>query len=203
MFWGPVIGGALSAASSLFGGGKAARAAKQAAALQWKQYEQSRADLAPWREAGGNALAALAANYGLAGPGAQANAMAGFMASPDYGFRFDEGVRALDASAASRGMLLSGAQAKAVTGFGQTLAAQEYANYLSRLMAMAGIGQAATEQTGQWGANAAANAGSMLYDAGQARAGGYMRAGNALGGNAFAAAIDPFLGMFLPTPPQA
>lgn len=68
-------------------------------------------------------------------------AMARFYRSPDYDFRFNEGVRAMDSSAAARGMLMSGAQLRGITDFGQNLAAGEYGNYINRLSGIAGLAQ--------------------------------------------------------------
>lgn len=58
--------------SSLFGAYSSSKAAgtqaagyRYAADLQMQQYQQTRSDLAPWRETGGNALAELADLYGV------------------------------------------------------------------------------------------------------------------------------------------
>lgn len=61
-----VLGGALSLGGALISSesagdaaGASANAANQAAQVQWNMYNQSRADMAPWREAGAGAVNAL------------------------------------------------------------------------------------------------------------------------------------------------
>ncbi len=126
-------------------------ATNRALQLQADMYNQNRADLAPWRAVGSNALASLAGQVGQGwGPG-----------SPGYDFQFNEGIRAVDNSAAARGMLMSGAQAKAAQRFGQGLAAQGRGEELNRLQALAGVGQTATAQGVQAG-QGYANAGAGL-----------------------------------------
>lgn len=169
------IGAVIGGATSLMAANKQAKAAKRAAALQQQQYEQSRADTAPWREAGANALAQFAALYGLSGEEARQRARASYQASPGYQFRFSEGQRALDRSAAARGMLLSGNQLRALTEYGQTLAAQDFANYANQLATLAGIGQAATAGTAQLGSGAASRTADYLVNAANARANGLDR----------------------------
>lgn len=68
-----VVGGAvIGGATSLIGADKAADASKDATALsvaeQRRQYDQSRADFAPYREVGSGALTSLADIYGVARP---------------------------------------------------------------------------------------------------------------------------------------
>jgi hypothetical protein len=114
-----------------------------------------------------------------------------FQQDPGYGFRQAEGMKALERSAAARGNLLSGSTLKGVQRFGQDLASQEYSNAFNRyqiernaklnpLQSLMGSGQSATNvmtnAAGQSGQNQANN----LYNAGQARASGYIGSANAL-----------------------
>jgi hypothetical protein len=100
-------------------------------------------------------------------------------------------MKALERSAAARGNLLSGSTLKGVQRFGQDLASQEYQNAFNRfqteraaklnpLQSLMGAGQSAanvmTGAAGQAGQNEASN----LYNAGQARASGYVGSANAL-----------------------
>jgi hypothetical protein len=100
-------------------------------------------------------------------------------------------MKALERSAAARGNLLSGSTLKGVQRFSQDLASQEYQNAFNRyqveraaklnpLQSLMGSGQSAanvmTSATGQFGQNEAAN----IYNAGQARASGYIGQANAL-----------------------
>jgi hypothetical protein len=114
-----------------------------------------------------------------------------FQQDPSYQFRVDEGIKAVNRSAAARGMLESGATLKGLTRFGQREGSQEYQNAFNRfqveraarlnpLQSLMGSGQSAsnvmTGATGQFGQNEASN----IYNAGQARASGYIGQSNAL-----------------------
>src|SRR5437660_1539723 len=63
----------VGAGASIYSANKAAgaqeSAANQASSTQLQMYNQSRADQAPWRQAGGQALNALSQWYGLGGVG--------------------------------------------------------------------------------------------------------------------------------------
>jgi hypothetical protein len=114
-----------------------------------------------------------------------------FQQDPGAQFRQSESLKALERSAAARGNLLSGSTLKGVTRFSQDLASQEYQNAFNRyqveraaklnpLQSLMGSGQSATNvmtgNVGQAGQNQMANA----YNAGQARASGYIGSANAL-----------------------
>jgi hypothetical protein len=125
--------------SDIFGGGAAKKAAKaqvEGAKLGigelQRQFDLSRGDLAPWREAGGQAigqgLAMLQPDYD-------------HTTSPGYQFRFGEGQRAVESGAASKGMLMSGGTLKDLTRFGQGVAADDFNDQFNRTMAVAGGGQ--------------------------------------------------------------
>lgn len=158
--------------------------AAQAAAIQKEMYDQSRADLAPWRETGGRALGKMEdADY------MRDFTMADFQADPGYAFRMAEGQKALERSAAARGMQLGGAQLKALTRYGQDMGSQEYQNAYNRFNAdrdrrfgrlsnLAGMGQSAASQTAN---NAMAYGGSMadMYTGlGNAQASAHIAQGN-------------------------
>lgn len=104
----------------------------------------------------------------------------GFMESPGYQFRFDEGQRAVDRNAAARGRYMSGAREKASIRYGQNYASNEFGNYMNRLAAAANIGQTATNTGVGAGMNAAAYAGNAMQNAGNARASGYMGVANSI-----------------------
>jgi hypothetical protein len=129
-----------------------------------------------------------AAGYGSLG---KAFGTEQFQQDPGYAFRQSEGMKALERSAAARGNLLSGSTLKGVQRFGQDLASQEYQNAFNRfqversaklnpLQSLMGSGQSAanvmTGAAGQMGQNEASN----LYNAGAARASGYVGQANAL-----------------------
>lgn len=165
------IGG--SALLGFFGnqsaGRQAAAAQRDAANMQMAQYQQSRADMEPWRQAGMSALNQLVP--ATATP---------FRTDPGYAFRYNEGMRAVMNNAAARGNLNSGAATRALLRYGQGMGDQMYGDWWNRNANLAGLGQTATTSTGQMGANAAANAGQNIAAAGQSRAQGLTGGLNAL-----------------------
>jgi hypothetical protein len=213
--WLPSVLTALGSASGIVGSTAAANAQADAAqkaaeiqkqatdavlAQQQKQYDQQRADLQPWMQAGQTALGQLGnltsdANWKSFG-------MDQFQQDPGYQFRLDQGMKALQNSAAARGGLLSGNTMKGITDYSQGAASQEYQNAFNRyqternsrlnsLQSLAGLGQTAVGQSNQasqnytdgmsqatlGGANALAGG---MNEAANARASGYMGATNAL-----------------------
>jgi hypothetical protein len=189
--------GALGAGASIYGSSQAAKAQKDAAnqanATQLQMYNQQRADLAPYSEAGVEGMNALRSYLGVGGDTSAANyggynqrfGMDQFTADPGYAFRLSEGMKGLNANAAARGGLISGAALKAATNYGQQAGSQEYTNAFNRFMQqkeaertgysdLSRIGQAAAAGTaaaaGQYGTAAAQN----ISNAGQAEASGYM-----------------------------
>lgn len=168
-----------------------AGAAQNAADAQMQQYNQTRADLAPWRQAGATALGQLGQLTANGGDLNRNFSMADFQADPGYAFRMQQGLQAIQGSAAARGGLLSGGVLKDLSGYSQGLASQEYGNAFNRfetqnqdrynrLAGLAGLGQSATSATGQFGANAAANYGNYLTQGANAQAAGYIGGANAL-----------------------
>lgn len=172
---------ALTAAGTAFSArqaGKAGRAhaeaGTEAARMQAEQFAQTRADLAPWREAGGGALQEYSAQLGLGGEAAD------FKTTPGYEFRLAEGQKAVERSKLAQGLGQSGAMVKATLRFGEGLASQEYQNYLSRLSGLAGMGLGAAGTTGAFGTEAARTGGGFLAGAGAARASGFLNVGGAV-----------------------
>lgn len=125
---------------------------------------------------------AQAANAPAASAPAQADSdpYGGFMESPGYQFRYDEGQRGVDRNMAARGRYLSGAREKAAIRYGQNYASNEFGNYMNRLAGAANIGQTATNTGVSAGQAAAGNVGNAMINAGNARASGYMGVANSL-----------------------
>jgi hypothetical protein len=184
-----VVGGAATVAS----GNKAAKAQQygtdQAVNEQRRVDELNRAENAPFRETGVNALDKLARMYGVARSGAAPGATnadgspadyGGFETSPGYAFRRDEGLKAIDRANSSRGLLGSGAAKKAGGRFADGLASSEYENFTNRLAALAGVGQSATAQNAASSTNAANNIGNAYIQGGNARASAYANTGSAI-----------------------
>lgn len=194
-----VIGGGASAIASGKAAKTQAKAAEQATAAQKDALDKQIALQEPFRQGGLTAqneimqLLGIGGDKTAAGYGSLGKAFgeADFQQDPGYAFRQAEGMKALERSAAARGNLLSGSTLKGVQRFGQDLASQEYQNAFNRyqversaklnpLQSLMGAGQSATNvmtgATGQFGQNEASN----LYNAGQARASGYIGQSNAL-----------------------
>jgi hypothetical protein len=207
---GMAIAAGISAASSLAGGAMAKSAAKKASkaqvqasqdanAAQQRMFEEQKALQEPFRQGGLTAqneimqLLGIGGDKAAAGYGSMAKAFGTdqFQQDPGYAFRQSEGMKALERSAAARGNLMSGSTMKGIQRFGQDLASQEYQNAFNRyqversarlnpLQSLMGSGQSAanvmTGAAGQMGQNEASN----IYNAGQARASGYIGQANAL-----------------------
>jgi hypothetical protein len=185
------IGGSalLGASAAKSAASTQAAAADRAAQLQNEQFQQTRADLAPYRAAGQtalNALTPLATNY-------QKFGMDQFQQDPGYAFRLSEGQKALDRSAAARGGLISGGALKAAQRYGQEMGSQEYTNAFNRyqlernaqlnpLQSLAGVGQTTATQLGQFGATNAANVGNLMTGGAAAQAAGQVGMANAVTG---------------------
>ncbi len=175
-----VIGGVTSAVIGAKGAKKAAKTQAEAAetgiAFEREQFEETRADLAPWREVGEQALNQYAQVLGLQGGGEgglEGPDFSSFFKSPGYEFRLGEGIKAVERSAAARGSLQSGATMKAIQRYGEGLASQEYGRYIGSLGELAGLGGQAAAQTGQFGAASAAGQAAGAQAAGEARASGF------------------------------
>ena len=185
-----IIGGVTSLAGSFLQSRSAEKAAEtvagatdQASATQWAIYQQSREDLAPWREAGGEALGDLV-NMMEKGPGE-------FVPSeqPGYKFGYEEFVEKPTLRLASAtGALGGGGTQKALTRYAQDYASQEFDNFLTRwyksltpYQSLAGIGQATAAQGAQTGAYTGAQIGQNIIAGGEARATGYANQGNIWG----------------------
>ena len=207
---GAMVAAGVGAAASLGSGLMASNASKKASraqvqasqdanAAQERMFAEQNRLQEPFRQGGLTAQNEImqllgiggdkaAAGYGSLGKSFGADQ---FQQDPGYAFRQAEGMKALERSAAARGNLLSGSTMKGIQRFGQDLASQEYQNAFNRfqversarlnpLQSLMGSGQSATNvmtgAAGQMGQNEASN----LYNAGQARASGYVGSANAL-----------------------
>jgi hypothetical protein len=116
--------------------------------------DKARADVAPFRQAGVNALGVVSDLSGANGPDAATKALANYQTSPGYQFQLGQGLRAIDAGAASTGILRSGATIKAEQAFGQGLADSDFGTYYNRLMDLTKVGASAATGTAQTDASA-------------------------------------------------
>jgi hypothetical protein len=142
---------------------------------------RNRADLAPWREAGTDALGRLTSKV-AAGPG-------DYVSSPYYNWLVGEGTKAIERSASARGGLLSGRTGKELIRYGENAATTDYDNWLRRYyeslnpdLSLAGLGQTSTGQAVTSGTNIAGQQAANTLAGGTAQAGQYINQANALTG---------------------
>lgn len=183
-----VVTGIMGANAASDAASSQARSARDAQGLQQRQYDQTRADQAPWREAGGRALTQME------DPNFQKSfTMADYQADPGYAFRLAEGQKALERSAAARGGLQGGATMKSLAKYNSGMASDEYgkaydrfnndqSTRFNRLASVAGVGQTAVNQTAAAGQNYANQAGDAMMQVGNAQAAGAIGQANAIGG---------------------
>jgi hypothetical protein len=112
------------------------RAQSEANRYLKEAYDSQMGFAKPYQEAGLSALAQLQ-NYD---PTKEAG----------YQFGLNQGLSGIDRSMAARGMGNSGAALKALTRFGNDYASTKYNDGYNRLMGMAGLGQNAYQNMGNW-----------------------------------------------------
>jgi hypothetical protein len=181
-----LVGGLLGAGASRRAAAEQQATSRAAIAEQGRQYDQTRADQQPWRDAGKKAIGDLS--------GMDMNrhfTVDDFNKDPGYQFRMDEANKAMERGASARGGLQSGGTLKALSRYNQDYASGEYnnaynrfnqdqSNTFNRLAAVSGIGQTANNQVGQAGQNMANNTAELLTGIGNAQAGGTMGQANAI-----------------------
>ena len=164
---------AVGAAGSAYASKQSGKAAKtqaesadRASQIQQENFEQTRQDLAPYKQAGDSSLSQLMGQMGENGYFNQSYTGQDIYSDPGYQFRLQQGQDAIQSSAAAKGGLLSGATLKALQNYGQESASQEYSNAYNRFNAdqtnrynrlsnLVGIGQNAAAQVGNAGAQTA------------------------------------------------
>jgi hypothetical protein len=186
------VGGSavLGAFSSRSAAKTQAAAADRATAATLSQYEQTREDMAPWREAGGRALTQLESRLPEL---TRRFSLADFLKDPGYDFRLAEGEKAINRAAAARGSWDSGATGKALTRYGQDYASGEFGSAANRfrlgqedeynrLAGVSGTGQTTARDIGEFGARSTERASDYLMSGAAARGAGAVGAANAISG---------------------
>lgn len=192
----PWIGAAIGAVGSLLGGSMQSSSASSAAstqaastdasiAEQRRQYDLTRGDFAPYREAGTKALGQLQGEMGTM-PTSQ-----DVMNSPGYQFGLQQGQQAIDRKTAAAGGRVSGAALKSAAEYGTNYATTGYnAEYqrrqdrLNRLASLAGVGQSATGSSAAAGSNMANQTSNLISSQGNAGGAATMAQGNIWGNTA-------------------
>lgn len=153
-----VVGGAINSSQSRKGQQAALRGQDAATAEQRRQYDQSREDMLPWLEAGQRSLGTLER--------LNAGDFSSFNKSPDYQFRYDQGLQGLSRMAAARGNFRSGATDRDIIDYNQGQATQAYGDYYNRIAGLAGVGQTQSQSLGTLGQNYANNVGNIAQNTG-------------------------------------
>jgi hypothetical protein len=177
------IGGSMISADASKSAAKTQANSAAAAELQQAaEFQQTRADIAPFRQGGQqgltellNQMPGLDANYNNGNPysgnmiynGGKPFDMstAGVEDTAGYKFNMDQGLRATQSAAAARGLGVSGAALKAAGGYASGLADSTYQNQANNYYA-----GAQNYQAGQVNASNAYYAGANNYYAGQTNA---------------------------------
>lgn len=171
--WGNLLtlGGSLYNTYQQQQGAKSASRASQAGdaaglAELRRQYDQSRADQAPWLQAGTAALGRLQ----------DPNA---FTQSPGYAFARDEALNGAQNSAAATGGLFSGNAGRALQDRAANVASLDYNNWFNQQSNLAGLGQTSAQSLGSIGQNSANGVANLLGQQANARASGIVDQTNA------------------------
>jgi len=178
-----VVGGIVQSQSARSAANTQADAAASATNTELEMFYQSRADVAPWREAGEDALNLLAPKV-AAGPGEFDPEQ-----DPGYQFGYQEFVeKPLLRNASARGGLGGGRTLKELTRYASDYATTKYDNFLDRwyksltpLQSLSGVGQTTGQQMGQNAIATGQSIGQNQLAAGDARATGYINQGNIWG----------------------
>ena len=177
--------GSLGLVKDVTGAEAGAKAASQAAGIQAgaaregieeqrRQFDVTQTNLTPFREAGVSALEQQQALLGLSGQEAQQTAFSGLQESPGQQFLRKRTQRNLVRNASAIGGLGGGNVRSALVEQGAGFAAQDLQNQFGRLGQLAGQGQAATTNLGQFGAQSATNIANLQQAGGAARASGIL-----------------------------
>lgn len=189
--------GAATVAGSIYSSKQAGKAGKAQAAsadrasqIQQENFEQTRKDLMPYKQAGDTSLSQLMGQMTPDGYFNQTYTGQDIYSDPSYQFRLQQGQDAIQSSAAAKGGLLTGATLKALQNYGQESASQEYSNAYNRFNAdqtnrynrlsnLVGIGQNAAAQVGNAGAQTAQAVANNTMAGANALAAGQIGSANA------------------------
>lgn len=192
-----VIGaGALGLAGGVYAANASKSAAKQqvsaenhAADIMQQNYQQTRADLSPFADAGRKATEDIQNLSPFNFNPTQEQ----LEKTPGYQFNLSQGLKSVQNSYAGRGLGTSGAALKGAATYATGLADSTYQNQfsnslatynqnLARLQGLQATGESAAAQTGAFGTTTAANIGQTAVGAANASAAGTIGAANAITG---------------------
>ena len=139
---------------------------------QRRQFDATQANLKPFQDAGQAAIGEQQNLIGLNGNEAQQASFDAFNASPGQKFLRDRAQKNLVRNASAIGGLGGGNVRSALVEQGVGFAQQDYNNQFGRLGQLAGQGQTAATNIGNFGANASNNISNAYGNIGNARATG-------------------------------
>lgn len=182
--------GAMSASASKKAAKTQAASADRASDIQQANFEQTRKDLSPYKQAGDTSLKQLMGQMGTNGYFNQTYDGQDIYSDPSYQFRLQQGQDSIESSAAARGSLVSGATLKSLLNYGQESASQEYGNAYNRFNAdqtnrynrlsnLVGVGQNAAAQVGNAGAQTSQAIANNTMQGANALAAGQVGSANA------------------------
>lgn len=178
-----VIGSSvLSAGAGIYASQSAAsqqkKAAANAIATQRGMYDQTRADLLPFEQAGASALNPL---MKLA-TGDPRQVQSQLEQLPGYQFTNTQGLKAVQNSAAARGLGSSGAALKGAANFATGLANSTYGDQFNRLLGLSQLGSGAASSLGGFATATGQGIAGSQIGAGNAGAAGTIGGANAVSG---------------------
>lgn len=163
---------------------------------QRRQYDLTRGDLAPYRDAGTSALSRLVGEMD------RQVTREDVMQDPGYEFGRAEGQRALDRQFSRSGGRVSGASLRAAQRFGTDYAGTGYGaayqrrnDTLNRLASVAGVGQTATNTGAQMGGQSSNAISQLLMQRGENSGAARLARGN-IWGNAIGDSSAAIMRMF-------
>jgi len=161
-----VVSGALSANAQKKAGQTTARSSDEAVAEQQRQFDEMKALLQPYSEAGEGALNAQQALLGLSGQEAQQQAISQLEAGPQFQALQQQGENALLQNAAATGGLRGGNLQSALAQYRPQLLSNLIQQQYQNLGGIAQLGQAAAAGQASAGLQTGANVGNILTQAG-------------------------------------
>lgn len=177
-----IVGGVLQSNAAGRAASKQAASTDRATEEQARQYDQTREDYAPYRDAGVKALGQYETEINA--PVTSADVMS----DPGYQFGLSQGQLGLDRKAAAAGGRVSGAALKSAAEYannyattGYNAAYQRRQDRLNRLASLANVGQTATGGSAAAGAAKSNAISNLLSSQGDASAAASMAQGNIWG----------------------
>lgn len=154
------------------------RAARDSLDLQTRVYEEGKDRLAPWVDAGKNALESYMYDLGI---GDKPEGYDGYSMSPAAKYAMETGVGDVNAAFSARGGYDSGAALEALESKRRNIVTADTTDYFNRLAGLTGMGQSAAAGQSAAGAQYAGSASNTMMGGANATAQGYLNAAGAIG----------------------